>query len=730
MSLRLRNNKTVKYTVISNLVLLSSIITFWIVSGGVWTKFDYQLLDLFYRQAVKYGHGPRLSSRIVYVTIRDDSYDDIGKNVLDRAYLAEVNHALALYRPEAVVYDIIFARPSHPDSDRRFAESLAKLGAVYLPIGLNHAEIERPFRWEAGVSYDRFRTDYLKKPLENGTPRPYYATRALMQFDAFSEVAFSSGHIGIASDADGVYRHFTMLVKIDSHYFPALALSMFLDYAKVSFEDVIVNWGRHIVIPASKGNPLARDTIIPIDDRGRVFIPYVQNWHHDFEKMSAHRLLQHAKEKDLQGNLTAFFEGKFVIVADISIGTSDVGQTPLESGIPLFTIHASLLNGLLNNTFYRKWTLWQVCGFICLLSVIIGFSTLPKSSWFLFVTGGVISIFLIALTWLQFINFMLFPIVSVSVSFLFIFIGLVTVVQVLVSKDRAFIRHAFSKYVHENVVNELLDRPELLRLGGEERVLTVMFADLEGFSTISEHMTPTDLVTWLNEYLTAMTDIIVAEGGMIDRYIGDTILAEFGAPLPIPDHADRAVRAGIKMQRRLYELHAWWAEKALPQARCRIGINTGPMVIGNLGSRQMFNYTVTGDAANLGARLEGANKFYKTYFMISEFTLNQLTPNMFRVRLLDFVRVKGKSQAVKVFEVYGEESDEVDRRDLLFYDAYQAAFEAYLSRNFTIARGHIFNALALRPEDPASQQLRDRLGALKPDDLPDDWDGAVTLWSK
>ena len=178
----------------------------------------------------------------------------------------------------------------------------------------------------------------------------------------------------------------------------------------------------------------------------------------------------------------------------------------------------------------------------------------------------------------------------------------------------------------EKVVDTLLGSPEMLKLGGEERVMSVLFSDLAGFTTLSEKMTPTQLVHLLNHYLTEMTDIVLAEGGIIDKYEGDAIMAEFGAPLPLPDHADRAVRTGLKMQRRLKELREIWKGQGLPELRCRVGINTGAMIVGNMGSNQVFDYTVIGDSVNLASRLEGANKRYNTYLMISEFTLDCLTP--------------------------------------------------------------------------------------------------------
>jgi len=243
-------------------------------------------------------------------------------------------------------------------------------------------------------------------------------------------------------------------------------------------------------------------------------------------------------------------------------------------------------------------------------------------------------------------------------------------------------------------------------------------------------MTPKKLVQLLNEYLSEMTEILLAAGGIIDKYEGDAIMAEFGMPLPLPDHADRAVSAALKMQRRLRDLRTQWAQRGLPELKCRIGINTGEVIVGNMGSKRVFDYTVIGDAANLASRLEGANKLYNTFLMISESTYNALTPDRFLTRVLDVIKVKGKSEAVKVFEVYGETSDAIPPQELKYYQTYQAGVEAYLARNFTVALERFAAALQVRHNDPAAKWLISRIVALNPDDLPEDWDGSVALTSK
>src|SRR5262249_21692647 len=382
-----------------------------------------------------------------------------------------------------------------------------------------------------------------------------------IQSDVFAAAAFNTGHIGASQDADGVSRHLPLLVKIDTAYLPSMSLSVFFDAVKVPWEAVTVHWGHNITIPAVSCSTLTRDVVIPIDAQGRVFVPYVQKWGKDFDNMSMHWLLKQFDDPDLRGNLQDFFENKFVFIGDVSTGIADAGQTPLDRYAPLVIMHTALMNGLLTNTFYQQWSFWDALSLVGLIGVLVDLAAMVQSSTVLYVTGAVIFVGLLALTGIELVHFTLFPLVSVLNSFLAIFFGIVIGLEVAIARDQAFIRNTFAKYVSEKVVNELLQHPELLHLGGEERVVSVLFSDIENFTTVSERLSPRELVGLLNNYLTEMTAIVLEQGGIIDKYSGDGIMAEFGAPLPVPHHADQAVRTALYMQRRLDELRPQWRQQ-------------------------------------------------------------------------------------------------------------------------------------------------------------------------
>ena len=730
MTLPLKNNKTIKLIFILVPALLATACLVGVVRQSAWTAWDWQILDAYFRRAVRSGHGAELSPDILYAMITDDSYEDSDHKILNRSVMADVNQTLATHGATAVAYDIIFSRPSHPADDRRFAQSLAQLDSVFLPIALDYTSRQRTFKWEVGAAYDRLRTDYVKVPQQSGRAQPLYASRAVTQIDDFVQAVPYTGHISAASDADGVYRHIPVLIKVDSGYVPTLALAMFLQHTGIPLQVVRVHWGHAITIPATPSNGLDADIVIPINEQGYAFIPYPQVWNQDFDKIALHKLLKYRKDPTLQGNLTDLIEGRFVFIGDASVGTSDIGLTPLEDNMPLVAIHAAFLNGLLTNTFYQPWTFWRTQGLLIVLSVLLGLAALPRAAWILYAVGALMLVGIWLLTWQQFITFHLTPIFTLTISFLWIFFGLVIGLQLAIAQERTFVRNAFAKYVPEKVVNELLAHPERLHLGGKVQTLSILFSDIEGFTQISETMEPDELGQLLNEYLSAMTDIVLAQNGIIDKYEGDAIMAEFGAPLPLDHHADRAVQTGLSMQHRLRVLRRTWKRENRPALKCRVGINTGQVVLGNMGSQQIFDYTVLGDAVNLASRLESANKNYQTQVMISEFTHACLTPNQFRTRLLDVIKVQGKTKAVKVFEVYGAASDLIKPNDLSYYQTYEQSFNAYLARQFTTALDGFRKALALRPGDLASKTLIERIQELDPHNLPPDWDGAVELTSK
>jgi adenylate cyclase len=278
------------------------------------------------------------------------------------------------------------------------------------------------------------------------------------------------------------------------------------------------------------------------------------------------------------------------------------------------------------------------------------------------------------------------------------------------------IRRVFSQYVSPAIVDEMLKDPDAVRLGGERRELTVLFADIRGFTSLAETMPPEQTVSLLQEYLTPMTQLIQAQGGTLDKYMGDGIMAFFGAPVAQPDHAPRAAAAALAMRAALDDLNRGWLARGLPEIRCGVGLNTGPMAVGNIGSSMIFDYTVIGDNVNLGSRIEGLTRVYGVDVIVSAATA-ELLPDSIVMRQLDAVRVKGRREPVQIFELTpaGELAPG-------FLASYAEGLRLYRARVFAAARAEFEAARAERPADVPCELFIKRCRAFEAAPPVSDWD--------
>ncbi|MCX5843757.1 MAG: adenylate/guanylate cyclase domain-containing protein, partial [Deltaproteobacteria bacterium] len=295
-------------------------------------------------------------------------------------------------------------------------------------------------------------------------------------------------------------------------------------------------------------------------------------------------------------------------------------------------------------------------------------------------------------------------------------------------REKKKIRGAFQYYLTASVINEMLKDPAKLKLGGDKKDLTVLFSDIRGFTTIAENMkTPEELVHLLNEYLTAMTNVVFTYDGLLDKYMGDAIMAVFGAPLNQPDHPLRACKTALDMMDELKKLQIKWADEGRPVLTIGIGINSGDMVVGNMGSEMRFDYTVMGDSVNLGSRLEGINKEYGTNIVISESTHNAVKDILF-CRELDSVRVKGKNLPVKIYELLGE------KKDAEKWEKAVGIFEEGLSKYrqclWDEAIISFQRVLEIKADDAPAKLYIVRCQELKKNPPEEPWDGVFTMTKK
>ena len=446
--------------------------------------------------------------------------------------------------------------------------------------------------------------------------------------------------------------------------------------------------------------------------------------------------------KDESANYLAYFEdmsknyaGAFCIVGNTASSTTDLGTTPFNRAYPNVGTHANVYNTIVNQDFIIPVNGIFGLVFAIALTVLYVFMSDNKKAWQQNTIGALLVALILLIPILMMMLFgMYMPMVTPGLIAISSFLA-VTIMRFITSeKDKSFLRNAFSTYLSPTVVDQLVKSPDKLRLGGEEKEMTALFTDIRSFSTFSEKVTPTKLVRVLNEYLGAMSDCILAQDGTIDKYIGDAIVSFFGAPLDLPDHAYAASVAAIRMkqaEKRYNDEH--FASGDIPMLlQTRIGLNTGSMVVGNMGTSNKMNYTMMGDNVNLAARLEGVNKVYHSWILASETTWHMVDSGAHSGELVarpfDRVRVVGKEQPVQLYNILGFKS-ELPAVELEMVDVFKGAIDAYLKRDFKKAEQIFLEANKVMP-DETSLMFAERCREYMSADLPDDWDGVYQMTTK
>lgn len=370
-------------------------------------------------------------------------------------------------------------------------------------------------------------------------------------------------------------------------------------------------------------------------------------------------------------------------------------------------VHANALDNLLTGRFPWPAPAWLVTLLVGLCAFLVAAATFRKGTWW----GGATAVaVLLASTVASFVAFgtwlVVFPIVTTALATVFAFLGSTSYVSIVEGAEKRAIRGAFSKYVSPAVVAELVADPSRLKLGGEKRHITVLFSDLAGFTSLAETVEPEELLQVLNRYLDAMTRIVITEGGTLDKYIGDAVMALYGAPASLEDHALRACRTALRMQRRLEELNRAWVAEGWRPLSMRVGINSGRPVVGNIGGNDQINYTALGDAVNLAARLEPACKTYGVGIMISGET-RAAAGDAVVTRELEVLAVYGKAEPVAVYELVAMAGDDLGGRGELLAQ-YERGLAAYRARDWDLARAYFRAAAEIDPADAPTLLYLDR----------------------
>lgn len=512
------------------------------------------------------------------------------------------------------------------------------------------------------------------------------------------------------TDSDGIYRRLHPFVMFDGEPLPSLGIGMYL----AAHPEAEITVAKNTIYIDGRKIPLNDDGTALLNYRGpsKTF-PYMHASSLIFQEMSIEDGATESNEivQDLLGKYVLF---GFTARALYDTKTSPTGKI---SGPE---INATMLDNLLSEDFIHPLPLeWMIATVIILtflssllISFLSSFRSLVLSAIMFFLLPVGIALFAFKAGY----NFIFVP---VQIAVMTGTVISVFKVYFIVQGQEKFIRHSFKHYLSPVVIDQLIHNPDRLKLGGERKELSLFFSDLEGFTKISEGLEPEDLTQLLNEYLTAMTDIILEEEGTVDKFEGDAIIAFWNAPLDITNHAEKAVRTALRCQDKLTELRPYFLKKYGSNLSMRIGINTGFAIVGNIGSSSRFDYSVLGDAVNLAARLEGANKYFSTYTMISSSTFKQLSKD-FHCREIGRLRVVGREEPVTIYEPLSFTGGSQKYQD--FY----RGLELFYKGDFT---GAFETFKCLEDEDPVAKAYYVKCNELQKEQI-NKWAGVWELESK
>lgn len=589
----------------------------------------------------------RPSSRrndIVIVALDEKSLEEYGRWPWSRTQTARLVQAVSAGKPRAIGIDIFFSEPESPAADAAFAAAVKAAGNVVLPVVFSDVAkgTAAPTAEQNDLLWD---AAFMEVKSVAGIPWKQWAVEGMRPLPPRSEIARAAaalGHVSSHPDMDGVMRWEILALKYGDDAYPSLALQIARLAQGMRQEDLGLYGGSNIRFG---------ERYIPTDLSNRVLVNYF-GAEGSFPYISAADLLSGRVKPEV-------LKGKVVLIGTSALATYDQKVSPFSADMPGVEKNATVVENILANRFMSKSPgvieLGVIFGTAILLTlllprlsaragVIVGFSLM----------GGYLVAAQITCMegfWLS----LIYPLGNMAVI-----LTAQTVSKLLFEeKQSRQIRAMFSSYVTERLVNEMIRNPEMAQLGGQKREVTVLFSDVVSFTTYSENHQPEEVVAILNEYLGAMTDVVLKWEGILDKFIGDAIVVFWGAPMKQDDHAERAVRCALEMQARLEELRQkWFAEGRTPLAS-GIGLNTGEAIVGNIGAEgKKMDYTVIGDHVNLGARVEGLTRRYNAKILLTEYTLEKLRPLLaagglrgIAVTGQERVIVKGKDTPVAIYQL-------------------------------------------------------------------------------
>ncbi len=606
---------------------------FHLMNARFFEVLEEKTLDMRFNMRGKIAPGPET----VIAAIDEKSINKLGRFPWTRSVWARVVDRLTEDGAKVIVFDVFFTEPESVEADDLLQQAIRRSGRVVLPLVFDFSEAG--FK-ESGFTNKKVDvmvpSSYAVVKHADESPFPLQAKMVLPPLYRFSSVANTMGQINMIPDDDGTLRWEMLAIEYQGDYYPPIGLQAARLYRNLKNEDMAFD---------KQGGVTLGDTVIPTDEYGRMLINY-RGPDRTFPMYSISDILDRTMP-------AGTFKNKIVLIGATAIGIYDLRVTPFSSNMAGIEKHASVVDNILHKDFIYR-TEASVYILIFFFAITLGI-TIPR----LGAKAGV-ALFLALFAGYLGIVYYLFVAKGIWFNLVYpasaLFFGYTsqTAYRFFMEERRARdIRKMFSSYVSKRIVDELIRDPSKAKLGGDRKEITVLFSDIRGFTTFSEKHQPEEVVSLLNEYLGAMTEIVFEYEGTLDKFVGDAIMALWGAPIGQPDHAERAVKCALAMIDKLKQLQAKWASEGKYVIDIGIGINTGDMVVGNMGAEgKKMDYTVIGDNVNLGARLEGLTRKYNNHIIISEYTYGKVK-DIVVAKELDSVTVKGKENPVVVYDLVG-----------------------------------------------------------------------------
>lgn len=713
---------------------------------------DLKTVDVRFQTRAKITPGPE----VVLAVIDEKSLAQEGKWIWPRSIIAELITKLSDAGAKVIGFDVGFLEPDDPrliptiegiqgqlanlkiendtiqnylemikheaDNDRLLAEAIqeskAKVVLGYFfqldEESLELVDEDEYLQHQENIRGSRHKS--VRFTSEEAQQVPFIeATVPQSNIKLISEAAQYAGCFNFFPDWDGTVRRMPSVIRFDEDLYAPLALMAISAYLDSPPSVTVSDYG---VTELQIG-----DLYIPTDELGFILINY-RGGEKTFPHISVTDILREEVPPEM-------LKDKIVLVGATATGIYDMRVTPFASVYPGLEIHANVVDSILSQDFLfqPEWS-----GIFDLTAIIVSGVFLGLVLPMVGAIPGAVSaaaVFFGYMLLCQYLfstqGWILNLVYPLSVMLL-LYLSITMYRYLVENKQKRFIKDAFSTYLAPSVVKQLIDSGQNLVLGGEEREITAFFSDVQGFTSISEKLTPHELVELLNEFLTEMTDIILAHEGTVDKFEGDAIIAFFGAPNVLPNHAERACSATTEMQKRLVELREQWRTQDKPMLHMRVGLCTGPAVVGNMGSRSRMDYTMMGDTVNTAARLEGVNKVYSIFTMIADETFKGIGERI-QAREIDSINVVGKTEPVSVYQILGYPED-IDEPMAEAYAGYAEGLTAYRDQKWDQAIACFEKALAIAPDDGPSLTMKARCQEYKEDPPPEDWNGSYTMKTK